>query len=62
MYNLFMALVILPLALWMLIKMLIGREAMAQMVGILAADVVRFLFLAPFRILRWFARRIGIIP
>jgi len=42
--------------------MLIGREAMNQMVGILAADVVRFLFLAAFRLLRWIARRLGLIP
>lgn len=43
------------------IRLLIGRGAEEQMVGQLAADVIRFLFLLPFRLLRWLARRIGLI-
>jgi hypothetical protein len=35
-----------------LLSMLIGNRAYQHMIGILAADIVRFLFLAPFRIIR----------
>ncbi len=64
--DLFVTLLISAVSLLLLlrwsVRMLIGREAMSQMVGILAADVVRFLFMAPFRLLRWVARRLGLIP
>ena len=64
--DLFVTLLISAVSLLLLlrwsVRMLIGREAMNQMVGILAADVMRFLFLAPFRLLRWIARRLGLIP
>lgn len=43
---------------WLLIR-LIGQHAFNEMVGILAADVIRFLFLAPFKLLRWIAQQIG---
>lgn len=56
-----------PIALFLIIlklglRLFLGRGAEDQMVGQLAADVIRFLFLLPFRLLRWFARRIGLIP
>ena len=34
-----------------IIYLIIGREAFAEMTGTLAADVVRFFFLVPFRVL-----------
>lgn len=40
-------------------RLLIGRGATEQMVGTLAADVVRSLFLAPFRGIRWVFRLFG---
>ena len=58
---------LLPLALLFLVvgfglRLILGNEAYAQMVGTLAADVMRFLLLFPFRALRWLARRIRSIP
>lgn len=55
-----------PIALFLIIlklglRLLLGRGAEEQMVGQLAADVVQALFLFPFRVLRWFAKRIGLI-
>ena len=43
-------------------NLILGRGAMEQMVGTLAADVIRFLFLLPFRILRWLLRQMKLIP
>jgi hypothetical protein len=37
-------------------NLLIGKRSTEHMVGILAADVVRFAFLAPFRLLGWIVR------
>ena len=37
-------------------RLVIGRAATEQMVGTLAADVVRSLFLSPFRVIRWVFR------
>lgn len=58
---------LIPIALLLMIigwglRLLLGHGAMEQMVGTLAADVVRFLFLLPFRILRWVARRMKLVP
>lgn len=55
-----------PIALFLIIlklglRLFLSRGAEEQMVGQLAAEVVRFLFLFPFRVLRWLARRIGLI-
>jgi hypothetical protein len=43
-------------------SIILGRDAYNQMVGTLAADVVRALFLLPFRLLGWFLRLIKLIP
>lgn len=37
-------------------NLLIGKHSTDQMVGILAADVVRLVFVAPFRLLGWIWR------
>lgn len=37
-------------------NLLIGKHSTDNMVGILAADVVRFAFLAPFRLVGWLFR------
>ena len=39
-----------------LFELTIGKRSTEHMVGILAADVVRFSALAPFRLLRWLFR------
>ena len=49
------------LALRLILAMILTRGARDVMVGQLAADVVRWLFVAPFRFLRWVARLAGII-
>lgn len=58
---------LIPIALLLIIigwglRLLLGQAATEQMVGTLAADVVRFLFLFPFRVLRWLARLLKLIP
>jgi hypothetical protein len=39
-----------------LFELVIGRHSTDHMVGILAADVVRSMLLAPFRMVRWIVR------
>jgi len=48
----------LVLILYLFLSFFLGRDARAQMAGTLAADVVRFLFLAPFRLIAWLAKKL----
>lgn len=45
---------------WFLSRLL-GRDATNQMIGTLAADVVRFIFLLPFKVIKWLLRRMRLI-
>ena len=56
-----------PLALLFLVvgfglKLILGKNAYDVMVGILSADVIRAVFLFPFRLFGWFLRLLKLIP
>ena len=49
-------------AAWLGLSLVLSRGARDQMVGQLAAYVVRFVFLFPVKVIRWLARVIGLRP
>lgn len=60
--RLLVSVAVLFLAVGLGLRALLGKTVYEDMMGTLAADVVRFLFLFPFRVLRWLARLLRLIP